>query len=258
MTTNLMLGLHDPVPGAVKLRFADYIDYLKLQVPAGDFGHYDLVKDWGMLANDVWGCCAWSGIEHQTMLSCAEGGRPVSFSDATTVTNYEATGFNPAAGASGQNSTDNGTAVDFLADYWLNTGIVDDNGTRHKIVGYAALKPGDLHELWIAISLFQSVGLGFALPDSAQQQFAEGQPWDVVPGANIVGGHYVPAFGRKGGMGMGVTWGQLQPFTPAFYKEYNNQGIVCFSEEMLVQAKSIDGIDDVQLRKDLQILQSVS
>jgi hypothetical protein len=53
---------------------------------------------------------------------------------------------------------------------------------------------------------------------------------------------------------VGVSWGQLQLFTPRFYQTYNNQGICALSEEMLVKGASIDGFDDALLRKDLAYL----
>lgn len=252
----MKLGLRPPRPGAVKLRLATYLDFKKLPpVPSGDFGHYQLVSEWGMLGNDLWGDCADAGPGHQTMLVTAEGGSMAPFDTACTLANYAAiSGFNINAGPSGSNPTDQGTDVGQLAEYWQNTGIVDANGNRHKVVAVVDLNPGDLRELWVATYLFQSVGMGFALPDSAEQQTQDGEVWSVVPGAEIVGGHYVPCVGRAGGNGVGVTWGQLQQFTPQFYQEYNNQGICALSEEMLVNGKSIDGFDDETLRADLQAL----
>jgi hypothetical protein len=95
--------------------------------------------------------------------------------------------------------------------------------------------------------------MGFALPDSAVQQAQEGAIWDVAPGANIVGGHYVPAISRPAaGMGLGVTWGKTQPFTARFYTTYNNQGIVALSREMFIKGKDIDGFDNATLADDLK------
>lgn len=251
----LKLGLKPPVPGAIKLRLATYLDFRLLPTPPVKFGHAELIKDWGMLGNDQWGCCAFSGAVHQEMLWTTEGGNPAPFSTASTLTNYSAvTGFNASAGQSGDNPTDQGTAISDLADYWLRTGIVDDKGVHHKVAAVADLNPGDLRELWTASYLFQSVGLGFSMPASAMRQTEAGQPWDIVAddGGNE-GGHYVPCVGRlNANLGEVVTWGKLQAFTAAFYRQYNNQGIVALSEEMLVQAKSIDGFDDQLLKADLK------
>jgi hypothetical protein len=247
------LGLKPPRPGAVKLRLATYMNYSTLPTPPAEFGHYDLVTNYGMLANDRVGDCAIAGPMHQQMVWDAESQTPVSFSDATALQVYsEITGYDPTqTAADGSNPTDQGTDIQQMAAYWQKTGMLDDAGKRHQIVAYLDLTPGDLRELWTATWLFQTVTLGFALPDSAQQQFANGEPWDIVRGASIEGGHCVPCMGRKTGLNLGVTWDALQPFTDRWFEKYNNQGIVALSEEMLVNAKSIDGVDDQLLRADL-------
>jgi len=256
MTTSpdFKLGLKPPRPGAVKLRLATYLDFRLLPSPPAVFGHYDLIESWGMLGNDQWGDCALAGACHQTMLWTKEGGNPAPFDTDAALANYaQVTGFDPSAGESGNNPTDQGTEISQLADYWLSTGVVDAKGQRHKVVAVVDLNPGDLRELWIATWLFQTIGLGFQMPETAMDQTAKGEAWDYVEGAQIVGGHYVPAVGRQAdGNGLIVTWGQLQAFTPTFYRQYNNQGIVALSEEMLINTVSIDGFDDKTLRADIE------
>lgn len=258
----MKLGLHDPKPGAIPLRLATYIKPSALPTPPMTFGHMQMVSDWGMLGNgpgpdnppqipDGVGDCAICGPEHQIMLHCRESSTPVTFSTTTTIKNYsEVTGY-----VLGDESTDNGTAIDAMAQHWLNTGFLDDNGNRHKVVAVVDLNPGDLRELWVAMYLFQSVGLGFDLPDTAEDQTAHGQPWDVVPGARSLGGHYVPAFNKLNNvLNAGVSWGAPQQFTSRFFQKYNNQGVVVLDEGMLVNARSIDGFDDRQLRDDINQL----
>lgn len=255
----MKLGLKPPRAGAIPLRAATYFDFSGLPVVPQVIGHYQLIHEWGVLGNADWGDCAFAGGAHQIMLVTSEAtnGVPAPFSTRTVLSNYSAlTHFDPNAGPSGDNPTDNGTDLGELADYWMTTGIYDDNGAHHKIVGALDMNPGDLRELWTATFLFQSVGMGFALPDSAQRQFTLGEPWDVVPGARIVGGHYVPCVGRdKEGYGLGVTWGKLQRFTPAFYQTYNNQGFCGLSLEMITKGRSIDGFDDKLLIADFKKLQ---
>lgn len=243
------LGLKPPVPGAVKLRLATYLNFAVLPTPPAVFGHYQLIGDWGMLANDQLGCCAEAGACHQTMLWTLEGsGIAAPFDDPTAIKNYSAiAGYNPD-----DPNSDQGTEMGRLANYWRTQGIVDSTGKRHQVAAVVDINPGDLRELWVSTWLFQAVGLGFEMPASAMDQTAAGQPWDYVPGSPIEGGHYVPCMGRTpSGLGVVITWGQTQTFTPAFYRRYNNQGICALSEEMLSKAKSIDGFDDALLRQDL-------
>lgn len=256
------LGLLPPKPGAIPLRLATYIKPSALPTPPDTFGHMQTVTNWGMLGNgpgpdnppqipDGVGDCAICGPEHQIMYHHAISGKKVSFSTPTTIQNYsEITGY-----VLGDDSTDNGTAIEEMAKHWQSVGFKDDNGNRHQVVGFVDLNPGDLREFWVAMYLFGSVGLGFDLPDTAEEQTSRGLAWDAVPGSKSLGGHYVPAFNKlNAGMNVGVSWGAPQAFTSRFFQAYNNQGVVVLDETMMVNAKSIDGFDDAQLRDDLHQL----
>lgn len=253
------LGLIDPVPGAVKLRLATYLNWRDLPTPPTLFGHYDLIKKWGMLGNGAApdnppglpngvGDCAIAGPIHMNMLWCAEGQRPAPFSTTSALANYAAvTGWNID-----DPDSDQGTAIEDMAAYWRGTGMIDDDGNAHKILAYVDMNPGDLRELWLVSWLFSAACLGYALPESAIEQTQAGLIWDVVPGSPLAGGHCVPTIGRMSTtIGMGLTWGAPQPFTANWYQEYNNQGIAVLDEEMMIRAKSIDGFDDAMLRDDI-------
>jgi hypothetical protein len=260
----MKLGLKDPVPGQIPLRFATYLDFRKLPEPPGDFGHYPLIGQgkWGDLGNRDYGDCGVAGACHQTMMFTAEGAAktPARFTTETALANYSAISKFSLNDPSGKpydvdnNPTDVGVGMKELADYWMNHGLVDADGKLHKIVAVCDMNPGDLRELWTAVMLFQCAGMGFDFPASAVDQTKQNMAWDVVPGATSAGGHYVPAFGRANGLGIGNSWGLIQPFTPLFYTTYNNQGLVAMSEEGMTNAKNIDGIDDALLRDDIKQL----
>jgi hypothetical protein len=272
----MKLGLHDPIPGVntPKLRLATYIDWTQMPVVPDVFGHYPLipVDKWGTLGNTAVGDCAVAGPCHQVMLSTVEGPTKTAapFDDAAALGNYSAiTGYDPSqTDANGNNPTDQGTDIDTMATFWVGTGLTDAAGNTHKIVAYMDMNPGDLRELWLATYLFQSVGMGFALPQSALDQTQAHQVWDVSGDSTIVGGHYVPNFGRAAGvatyvsnpaplLGVGLTWGLPQPFTAKFYQTYNNQGLVALSEEGMVKAQDIDGFNDALLRADFADINQV-
>ena len=82
------------------------------------------------------------------------------------------------------------------ASYRRKTGVIDTKGKRHKIVAYLALTKGNLDQHVSAAYLFGAVGVGIQFPASAMDQFNAGKPWDVVSGAKIEGGHYIPLVGR--------------------------------------------------------------
>jgi len=256
------LGLRDPIPGAVQLRFASYVNWRQLPTPPDHFtGHTDLVGNWGMLGNgaaldnppglpDGVGDCAVAGPCHQVMKATAESGAIANFDTGAALKNYGAiTGWNID-----DPDSDAGTNIGDMARYWRKHGLVDAAGKIHKIVAYVDLNPGDIRELWLAAWIFPlGVGCGYALPESALEQAQDGEIWDVVPGSPIAGGHYVPTLARPAAsLGAGVSWGKLRPFTARWHQKYNNQGIVPLSTEGLVKARSLEGFDLPTLTDDLK------
>lgn len=241
---------------AIALKLSNYIDrpYLLSRVPQGDFGFEKLfpAAGWGMLANDRWGCCVWSGAEHETMLWSAIAGRRVAFDDASTIKNYATTGFDPA-----KPDTDQGTDMETAAKYRRQVGILDAGGQRHRISAYLAIEPGNITQLKLALWLFKAVGAGFEVPACWMDQFDQNQPWDTstAPGAMISdGGHYTPVVGWRNGMPQVVSWGRIQPVTVRGFQRCSDEAIAYVSEEMLVAGKSPDGFDADGLIKDLALV----
>jgi hypothetical protein len=204
-----------------------------------------------MLGNDQWGDCAWAGPAHETMILTTEGKHPASFTAACVLGDYAAgTGFDPNDGAPGQNPTDRGSNVRDVLKYRQKTGIIDAGNNRHQIGAYIKLRSKDLTEVLEAMYLFEVVGIGIQFPGSAMDQFNKGQPWDVVPGAKIEGGHYVPLVAKRENLEV-VTWGALQQMTEAFYEAYCDEAWAYISVEDLENGKSPEGFDLQQLQTDL-------
>lgn len=227
-----------------------YLDYSKLPLLPHSFGNETLFADWGMFGNDEAGDCVWAGAAHETMLWTAVGD-PVTavFDTKSVLSDYSAvTGYD----ASDPNS-DQGTDMHDATKYRQQVGIVDALGNRHKIGAYAWLEPGNYLAMLHAVHLFKAVGLGFEIPNSAIDQNQDGRSWRVVGGSRIVGGHYVPAVAKRKNLQV-ITWGATQGVSEGFYKRYNDEACVMFSEEMLVAGRSIDGFDVATLLKDLAIV----
>jgi hypothetical protein len=83
-------------------------------------------------------------------------------------------------------------------------------------------------------------------------QFDAGEPWDVVPGATIEGGHYVPVVGRSNPTHCGVvSWAKRQGMSRAFYETYNDEAWAIVFPEELRNGKSERGMDLAQLNAAL-------
>lgn len=253
----------------VALKLADYFDHQSVlpKIP-DDFGHVAEVAEWGMLGNgpdsnpaDVpVGNCAFAGPEHIIMGWLAAAKKPaVPFDYASTIAMYtKGTGYDPAQydPATGQNPTDQGGDMTAIAELWQQSGFVAADGSVHRIGAYLALD-GNPDQLAAAIYLFGAVGVGFALPDTAEPQFEDGQPWSVVPDAQVEGGHFVPLLGRENGLWQGITWGKPQLIEDEFVRTYGQLFIVYLSEDFIVNGESPEHFNMAQLKADLAALNSV-
>jgi hypothetical protein len=251
------LGKLPARPDAVKLKMTRYLVPAELPKPPANFGHDAVVGNWQMLGNDTVGDCVIAGGLHETMLWTANGSVEATMSTAAAIKNYSAiTGYRPSAGPVGDNPTDQGTDMQVAASYRRRKGLVDAAGKRHKVGAYLAIDPGDLEQHFLAIYLFGAIGIGLNFPDSAMTQFRAGQPWTVVNGAKIEGGHYVSGIARRGGNLIVVTWGREQVVDAGFLAKYNDESIAYVSAEYLRAGKSPEGFDADQLNADLAAITS--
>jgi hypothetical protein len=196
---------------------------LKEALPAAPsifgFGTWFHTNQWGMLANDSIGDCTVAGSEHETMLFTRLGsGVGATFSNKTAIADYSAiTGYVP-----GDPSTDNGADMSNVMDYRRTTGMIDTTGKRHKIELAVRVPLKDWTTFVRAVYTFGAIAIGTLIPESAEQQFAAGQPWDYVGDQNILGGHYIPAVGSLDSSKeiSVITWGQRQRMTESFFMNY--------------------------------------
>jgi hypothetical protein len=250
---HLPLGKHRATDDRRDLWYRDCLNPGELPTPPAQFGQDSVFRPrgWGMLGNDQWGNCAWAGAAHETMVTTLVGGYPTGFTPEGVMADYAAaTDFDPNAGPPGYNPTDRGTNVRTMLNYRRRRGIVDVFGTRHRIGAYVKLDECNLEEIWQALYVFQVVGIGLEFPSSAAAQFAGEQPWDVVPGATIEGGHYVSLIAKRENLEV-VTWGAIQEMTIPFFEEYCDEAWAFLSPDVLVSGYDINGFSAAQLRRDL-------
>jgi hypothetical protein len=220
--------------------------------PKVPFGYGTIFNDWGMLGNDDYGDCVFAGRDHETMLFNKLAKHQVAFTRENALSDYSAvTGFDP-----NDPNTDQGTYPRDAFDYSRTTGLVDVNGQRHKIDAFVQIPPGDFNLMLACVYTFGAVGIGFEFPNSAMAQFNNNQVWDVVSGARIEGGHYVPIVGTTDPANKAtcITWGKRQQMTKAFYQKYNDESWVPLTKEALLPATNVRHIDWNTLQSQLDSL----
>jgi hypothetical protein len=223
----LQLGKLPAQPARPQLRARRFLNTAALPDPPAQVDHLAAVRDWPMYGNDRYGDCVFAGIGHQEQQISRYGqGTEVRVSDADVLSGYsQVTGFNP-----NDPNTDQGTYVQDAMAWWRKTGIAG-----HRILSYASIDPTDTRLIRQCIALFGAVGIGFNFPRSAWEQFDEGQPWDVVPGSSLDGGHYVMVGGYAPASWWSVTWGALQEMTQAFWRAYVDEVWLVIDDEMANQ-----------------------
>jgi hypothetical protein len=240
--SNYKLGLK-PVLAQPRLRLADYLvksdlpDISSLKFP---IGHAEAIRP-QMFMNDTLGDCAIAGSIEEVRLANALRGVTVPFTDETAVENYSAiTRYVP-----GDPSTDQGTDVHDLYDYRKTTGLVDADGNRHKVLGYAGLTVGDFDQLLVALSMFDMVGIGIRVPSYCESQFEAGEPWHLVTGRyTIEGQHYIPVVGATDrNTAQLYTWGATGGIDAPFYNANNVVAVVALTAELFDADKSPEGLN---------------
>ena len=239
---------------AVKLKFASYFKSSALPPVPKVFGRPWLIRNFGMLGNDQYGCCVWAGFAHETMLLRADADTTVPmFTTNCVLRDYAAcTGFNP-----NDPSTDQGTDVQEAAAYRQKTGIIDALRQRHQIDIYTALTPGNLTQLAAAVYFLGAAGVGVNLPDDAEDQFDRAEPWSIG-GTHTGNGHYISCIGRNSlGNFLFVSWGRLQAATPEWVYRNMDEGLAFVSRERLkATGLSPQGFDLAALEDDFQAVTS--
>jgi hypothetical protein len=121
---------------------------------------------------------------------------------------------------------DNGLDILSHMTFWRDTGLLLDGVHRDQIDEFVTLDLANDKELLYCIFLLDGAACGLQVPQSAIDQFNNGQPWDVVPnGGGNQGGHGVAMLAFDGAYYFCMTWGELQPMTPAFYHKYFDAAI---------------------------------
>jgi hypothetical protein len=260
----LKKGLRPHVPDPRDLLLVNYWDHTEAKVPSGAFGCTDLVKpdECLMLANGPdptvsghpnfggAGDCAEAMLSNATRFSARLGGGDARISADATLQMYgEIEGY-----VIGKPSTDIGTEPRKCFQYWRKVGALDAEGGRHKIKAFLFLEPHDVEQLTASLFEFEIAAVAYELPGSAEEQAERGEPWSVVKGSAIDGGHMTLHSGRDAkGNFTDETWGMEEGVEPAFDARYMVAGSAVFlDEEALKGGKLPNGFDLEKLLHDLK------
>jgi len=205
-----------------------------------------------MFGNDTLGNCveaAQCNTEVAIALPISSSAATANFSTQTAINLYEVEGsYNPD-----NPNSDQGTVIRTALENWRVNGIVDDKGIIHKILAYLLLSGWE--EMLEALSVFGFVIIGLELPESAIIQFNASQPWVVVQGVQIAGGHCVVLTSYIPPNLNCITWKVVQAMVQAFYETYCDEAWAVLTAEIVGPNGETPGnLDMAQLQIDLAAL----
>lgn len=209
-------------------------------VPPATLDRYSAVPAsvWGMDGNDRVGDCTCADVDHEVKsMQAAAGNALVRSTTQEVLAAYSAiTGYDPA-----DPNTDQGAEMQAVRDYWRKTGFTL-GGEVHQILLFADLDVTDTTLIKWALDQFGAVGLGVNFPVSAMDQFDAGEPWTVVHGSRIEGGHAVDLVGYDESWWYVVTWGRVQRVAPAWFAAYVEEAWTAFSKDFVNANSGTDAL----------------
>jgi len=238
------------------LKYKDYRIIEKIALPGFPLGYASGVNLSQMFLNDKLGDCACACTLHLREVFTSMGGIAKLFTDTDAENLYEGgCDYNPK-----DPSTDQGCEFSTLLQYLKNQGIISS---------FLQLDNTNINEFYEVVYYFGGPFIGVQLPQSAEDQFNNGEAWDVVANdGGILGGHAIGGVEAsaktttlkivgvtaKGDL-IVSTWGGLIPMTPAFFNKYVDEGWLAFDKEILnAQGVTPAGFNFAQLEADEQAI----
>jgi hypothetical protein len=187
--------------------------------------------------NDSVGDCTIAGVAHLKTAWHAKYNLPYTPpTEPTIVAEY----FNLSGGQ------DTGLNEANVLQTWQTAGLFGS-----KLSAYAPVKPTNILGIHQAVAFFDGAYLGIECPQSAQEQFQNGEPWEYVAGSPVVGGHCIVALGYTQTGLLCATWGGVAEVSYGFCAHFLDE-VFCLLSGILVERKGDSlGIDLASLKADL-------
>lgn len=220
------------------------------QLPFELHNQASLPKSLGVMNNDRLGCCTCSAMGHAEQLWTALAQPPmITVPDSCVLDAYEqACGYDPSQTArDGTNPTDAGGVEQNVLSWWMNTGLLQADGTRRQIEGFVEIDPRNPYDLCEAIYECGLIYIGFSVPRLLPEDPA-GALWTGTRDlGGIEGGHAVILTGYRDVSNPVFdveSWGMPFVMDWPFFMRYVDEAYAPFSKLWIEQSgKSPWGID---------------
>lgn len=213
----------------------------------------------GQMLNNLLGCCAEAAYCHANQVWSVAAGKPIlTEPDSCVQALYETQGYVP-----GQPSTDQGTVLQSLLQYLVQTGAPLADGSRQKLLAFVEIDPTNEDDLNRAT--YESGGLyvGMNVPAYAEQALDTlGSTLDVNPTGDqsIIGGHCIFSAGYQPGLREFISYGcAAYAMTTAYWKQNVDECYALVSMEF-VEANGLTllGISPAVWEAQMQAIKGVA
>lgn len=228
------LAARQPAMGSLR----HYVHH-DLPKPPSAFDYASDVTSYPMALNDTYGDCTIAGIVHLLQLAYAEIGEVFTYPGDSAVKD---TYFGMSGGV------DSGLVEADVMKHGSTEGFFGE-----KFAGVMPVNIGSREEMREACYAFGGVYLGVEMPENAEEQFANHEPWSPTkPPEPPVSGHCVVATGCNS-LGMDVvTWGATQPVTWKWWDTYKSEAWVVIPQVWVeVDHGPLANIDILRLQQDM-------
>jgi hypothetical protein len=126
----------------------------------------------------------------------------------------------------------------------------------HELAAFAPIHVKHTRVVKQTTALVGAVYAGVLIPEPAEQQFQDGEPWELThtsADSQIEGGHAVPIVGYNATGPIVVTWGALQQVTWAWWLTYAEEAYAVITAEVKERGV-LHGVDFSKLDADLNVL----
>lgn len=126
-------------------------------------------------------------------------------------------------------------------------------GGTLQVPYYAPVTPSDLLQVKQAVAFYGLLYSGFQLPQSAMDQFNANEPFTVVPGSPIEGGHCMVVMGYNTKGPLLYTWQRVVQASWAFWEKYADEAWALIPHEFVRAGRGPLKTEDLAvLEADLQ------
>ena len=206
------------------------------------------ITEWGMMNNDVLGCCTCAAVGHARQVWTANVLTEQTIPDDCVIKLYEAAcGYNPS-----DPSTDNGGIEQNVLTYIMNYGIPLSDGSTDKIAAFMEVDPRNIQDVKITINDFGVAYIGFGVPESIYDE--TGMPksvWEYDPlHSSVEGGHAVVAVKYDNDYVTVISWGSLYQMSWEFFTHYTDEVYaICSNDWISSTGKTPLGMTEDELKQ---------